>query len=55
MQEPHRQEGVGSKVTSGSLAGEMVSTLAQNARDLGLIPAVGTLFSIFITPKTLGP
>ena len=28
------------------------STLALNARDMGSIPFVGTLFPIFITPTT---
>ena len=27
----------------------MVSTLAWNARDVGLVPALGTIFPIFIT------
>ena len=31
----------------------MVSTLAQNARDMGLIPALGELFPIVTTPMTL--
>ena len=30
--EPHRQVGVGRVMTSGSLGGVMVSTLARNAR-----------------------
>ena len=30
-----------SMVTSGSIGGEMVSTLAQDARDVGSIPALG--------------
>ena len=50
---PHRQVGVGSMVTSGSLGAVMVSTLAWNARDVGLIPALGTMFPIFITPTTI--
>ena len=52
-QEPHKQVGVGSIVTSGSLGGDMVSILAQNAWDVGSIPAFGTIFPIFITPTTL--
>ena len=28
------------------------STLAQNARDVGSIPALGTIFPIFVTPTT---
>ena len=41
-----------SGVTSWSLGGVRVCTLTQNARDLALIPALGTLFPIFITPMT---
>ena len=37
-------------VTSGSLGDEMVSTLAQNARCMTLIPALGAIFRIVITP-----
>ena len=40
-------------VTSGSLLGVMVSTLAHNARNVGLIPALGTTFPIFISPMTI--
>ena len=29
------------------------STQAQNARDMGLIPALGKIFPIFITPTTV--
>ena len=39
-------------VTSGSLYGVMVSTLAQNARDVDLIPTLGAIFPIFITSTT---
>ena len=49
----HRQVDVGTVVTSGSLGGIMVSTLAQNASDVGSIPLLGTIFPIFITPTTL--
>ena len=42
-------------VTAGSLDGLMVSTLARNARDVGSIPALGTIFPIFITPMTYIP
>ena len=49
--ESHRHLGVGAVVTSGSLGGEMVSTLVRTERDVGLIPAPGTIFPIFITPK----
>ena len=38
--EPHRQVGVGRVVTSGS----------PDARDVGLIPALGAIFPIFIHP-----
>ena len=31
----------------------MVTILAQNARDVSLIPALGKMFPIFITPTTL--
>ena len=31
----------------------MVSVLVQNAKDVDLIPALGTMFPIFITPTTL--
>ena len=51
--EPHGQAGVGMVLTSGSLGGVIVSTLARNARDVGSIPALGTIFPIFITPMTL--
>ena len=42
--EPHGQVGMGSMVRSGSLGGVNVATLAQNARDVGSIPALGTIF-----------
>ena len=51
--EPHRQMDVGIVVTSGSLGHVMVSTLARNDRGMGLSPALGTLFPIFITLTTL--
>ena len=31
----------------------MVSSLARNARDVGSIPALGEIFSIFITPTAV--
>ena len=40
-------------VTSGSLDGVMVSTVAQNARDVVLIPALNIIFLILITAMTL--
>ena len=36
-------------VTSGSLGGVMFSPLAWNARDVGSIPSVETIFPIVIT------
>ena len=48
----HRQVGVGIVVTSGSRCGGFGSTLAWNARDVALIPALGTIIPIFITPTT---
>ena len=51
--EPHRQVGVGSTVTSRSLGGKLVSTLARNVRDVGSIPVLSAIFSIFVTPTTL--
>ena len=44
---------MGRVVTSGSLAGVIVSPLAWNVRYVGLIPARGTIFPIFITPTKL--
>ena len=44
--ELQREVGVGSMVTSGSLDCVMVDS---KARDVGLIPTVGTIFPIFIT------
>ena len=52
--ELHRQVGYhGILLTSGSLGVVMVSTLARNARDVGSIPALGTIFTIFITPESI--
>ena len=39
-------------VTSGNLNGVMVITLAQDARDVGSISALGAIFPIFITAAT---
>ena len=50
----HRQTCTGRVVTSGTVGGELVNTLAQNVRDVALIPALGTIFSIFITPTITG-
>ena len=49
-----RQVGMGSVLTQGWLGSVIVSTLIQNAREVGTIPALGTVFPIFITPMTLG-
>ena len=50
----HRLVGVGTVVTSGSLCGVMVSTLGWNARDVGSIPTLVTIFPIiFSTPMTV--
>ena len=35
------------------LGDEMVSTLPRNARDVGFIPFLDTIFPIFITPMRL--
>ena len=51
--EAHRQVGMDKVVTSRSLAGVMVSTMAQNARDMGRITTLGTIFPIFITPTII--
>ena len=50
--ELHRQVGVDRVSTSGSLGGVMVSTLAWNARNVGLIPTLD-MFPIFIAPMSL--
>ena len=44
---------MGSMPTSGNLGDEMVTTLAQNAGDVGSILALGAIFPVFITPTTL--
>ena len=51
--ELYRQVGNGRVMTLGSLGDVMVSTLAQNARDMGSIAALGAIFAIIITPTTL--
>ena len=53
--ELYRQVGMGSIVISGSLVGVIVDTLAHNTRDLGSIPALGTIFLIFSIPMILMP
>ena len=40
-------------VTSGTLGGVLVSTLAWSAIYVGSIPALGAMFPIFITPTTI--
>ena len=53
-EEPYREVGVDSMVTSGSLGGVMVSTLARNAIDVALIPLSRHNISYLIhTPMTL--
>ena len=47
--ELHSQVDIDTVVTSRSLGGVAVSTLTQNAKDVGSNPAVGTVFTIFIT------
>ena len=51
--ELYRQAGVGIVMTSGKPTWCNGSTLARNARDVGLSPALGTVFLIFITPMTI--
>ena len=50
---PHGQVGMGIVMTSGSLGCIMFSTLAQNARDVDSIPALGIVLPIFITPTRI--
>ena len=49
----HRYVGVSGVVTSGNLGGVMVCKLAQNAKDVGLILALGAIFPICVTFRTL--
>ena len=51
--ELHGEGGLDRVVTSGSLGGVMISTLGWNTRDMGSIPALGTVFPMFITSMTL--
>ena len=51
--EPHIQVGMGSMVTSGSQGGVIVSTFPLNAKVGALIPALSTIFPIFITHMTI--
>ena len=54
-EEPHRQVDFDRVMTSGSLCGVVVGTLARNVRDMDLIPALGEIFPISITSMTLDP
>ena len=45
--------GVSRVVTSGNLGGVMVSTLTQNASNVGSIPALCKMFRIYITSMAL--
>ena len=51
--ELHRQVAVGMIVTSGKPICCKGSTLAWNVRDVCSIPAIDTIFPIFITHKAL--
>ena len=48
----HGEVGVDVVVTSRKPMRCKVSTLVRTARDVGLIPTLGTIFPIFITPTT---
>ena len=48
--ELHRHVGMDRMVTSGSLDGGMVSTVAQNARDVGSIPILCAIFKTINGP-----
>ena len=48
--EPHRYVNMGKVVSSGSLGGVIGSTIAQNARYVGLIPALDAIYPNFSTP-----
>ena len=43
------KNGMGKVIRSGNLGGVMVITMARNAKDVGSIPALGSIFPIFIT------
>ena len=51
--EPHRQVGISMVQSSGTLYGVIVNILSWNARNVGSIPALGTIFPISMTPTTL--
>ena len=46
--ELHRQVGLSSVVTAGSLDGVMVSTMTRNVRAVGSISALGAIFPISV-------
>ena len=46
----HKQVGAGIVMTSRSLCGVIVSPLVLNARDVGSIPALGTIFPMTLVP-----
>ena len=48
---PHKKVIMGKTVTSGTLGGEIVRALDRNPRDVGSIPALGSVFPISITPR----
>ena len=50
--EPHRQVGVDRMMTSGSIGGEMGSTIAWNAGYVGSIASLGSICPMFITRST---
>ena len=52
-QKPHEQIDVGTVMASRSLGGVMVSTQTQNGRDMDLIPVVGAILPLVITPMIL--
>ena len=48
--EPHRLVGIDRVMTSASLGGVVVSTLARHTRDVGSIPALGAILPYFHYP-----
>ena len=50
QRDAQRQVGMGRVMTSGSLSGVRISTLARNAKYVDSIPVLGAIFPIFITP-----
>ena len=49
----HRQVAMGTLVTPWKHDCQMLSTLAQNTRDVGSIPTLGAIFPIFINTTTI--